>query len=113
MRMITYAAMLSLLVAGYPAHADKDHDGHGKEVQHQEEATHAGQGKVVSVDRNAGTVKIAHGPIESLNWKSMTMDFKAHDPAMLNDLKPGMAVKFDLMKMGGGYHVMKIALAPN
>jgi len=76
-------------------------------------ATHVGRGKVVSVDNQAGTVKLTHDPIKSLKWPKMTMDFKAHDPAMLKDLKPGTQVDFELAKMDGGYHVMKISPSAN
>lgn len=71
-------------------------------------ATHTGRGKIVSVDSATGTVKITHDPIASLKWPKMTMDFKAHDAALLTDLKPGMKVDFELMKMDGAYHIMKI-----
>jgi Cu(I)/Ag(I) efflux system membrane fusion protein len=72
-------------------------------------ATHTGRGKVISVDIQTGTVKLNHDPIKSLKWPKMTMDFKAHDPALLKDLKPGDQVDFELTKMGGGYLIMKIS----
>jgi Cu/Ag efflux protein CusF len=43
----------------------------------------------------------------------MTMDFKAHDPATLKDLKPGTPVDFELKKMGGGYLITKITPSSN
>lgn len=70
--------------------------------------THAGHGKVISVDSQAGTVKLTHDPMKSLKWPKMTMDFKVHDAAMLKDIKPGTQVDFELMKMDGAYHIMKI-----
>ena len=33
--------------------------------------------------RNGGAVTIAHGPVASLKWPGMTMDFKVKDPALL------------------------------
>ncbi|WP_206091120.1 copper-binding protein, partial [Providencia stuartii] len=36
---------------------------------------HEAIGTVKSVDPAAGTVTLAHGPIKSLNWPSMTMGF--------------------------------------
>ena len=76
-------------------------------------ATHAGRGKVNSVDMDAGTINLTHDPIKSLKWPKMTMDFKAHDPLLLKDLKPGEQVDFELTKMEGSYHVMKISPSPN
>lgn len=90
-----------------------DEPGDSRKAEAGMEATHAGRGKVVSVDSQAGTVKLTHDPIKSLKWPKMTMDFKAHDPAMLKDLKPGVQVDFELMKMGGGYHIMKISPSTN
>ena len=34
-------------------------------------------GKVEAVDATAGTVTIAHGPVDALKWPAMTMTFKA------------------------------------
>jgi Cu/Ag efflux protein CusF len=65
-------------------------------------------GKVNSVDTAAGKVNISHDAIRELKWPKMTMDFQAHDPAMLRSIKPGMEVNFDLMKMDGIYHLVKI-----
>ena len=69
---------------------------------------HAGRGKVIAMDKQAGTVKLTHDPIKSLKWPKMTMDFKAHDAALLKDIKPGDQVDFEIMKMDGAYHIMKI-----
>ena len=91
-------------IAVQPSIAADEHDGAAK---------HAGRGKVISVDIQAGTVKLKHDPIKSLKWPTMTMDFKAHDPAMLKDLKPGAEVDFELMKMEGKYRLTKIAPSAN
>ncbi|HEV8644444.1 MAG TPA: copper-binding protein [Burkholderiales bacterium] len=105
MKTVFIAASLALsMTVLQPAIAAEDH-----EKEATAAATHVGRGKVVSVDNQAGTVKLTHDPIKSLKWPKMTMDFKAHDPAMLKDVKPGAQVDFELMKMGGGYHIMKIS----
>ncbi|MBL0011360.1 MAG: copper-binding protein [Nitrosomonas sp.] len=36
---------------------------------------------VKAIDMNQGIVKLAHGPIASLKWPSMTMNFKIKDRA--------------------------------
>lgn len=103
---------LALSMTGWSAMAADEHSGphgEGHKSEAGTEATHVGRGKVVDVDNKAGTVKLAHDPIPSLKWPKMTMDFKAHDPATLAQVKPGMQVDFELMKMGGAYHVMKIS----
>lgn len=110
--MKNYAAAVAFafLAAGVPAFAADEHGAHGDGAGPQEaRPMHAGRGKVVAVDVKAGTVKIAHDPIASLRWNRMTMDFKVQDAAMLDRIEPGMLVKFELMKMGGVYHIMGIS----
>jgi len=71
----------------------------GMEAQKKtEQASHQGIGKVVSVDKTKLTVKLTHEAIKSLGWPGMTMDFKVADAALLDDLKTGDAVKFELGK---------------
>lgn len=116
MKTAFLAASLALSMAALPpAMAADEQDAHGD--HHKPEtttaATHAGRGKVNSVNLEAGTVNLTHDPIKSLKWPGMTMDFKAHDPALLKDLKPGDQVDFDLMKIGGGYQIMKISPSTN
>jgi Cu/Ag efflux protein CusF len=107
MKRYILAVVIAFLAGGIPAFAGDEHGGHG-DGKHKAGPVHAGSGKVIAVDANAGRVKIAHEPIESLRWRKMIMDFAAHDKALLQGIEPGMQVKFELMKMGGGYHVMKI-----
>jgi hypothetical protein len=40
-------------------------------------AGHQAEGTVDSVDAKAGTVSLSHGPVASLKWPAMTMEFKA------------------------------------
>ncbi|HEY5898669.1 MAG TPA: efflux RND transporter periplasmic adaptor subunit [Burkholderiales bacterium] len=68
---------------------------------------HRGTGKVTSVDAKAGTVEIEHGPIASLQWPAMSMQFKAKEPSMLERLKPGQAVEFDLSQGAPGEFVIE------
>ncbi len=59
-------------------------------------ASHQGTGKVVSVDRAKLRVKLAHEPIESLGWSGMEMDFSVAKASLLDGLKAGDAVRFEL-----------------
>lgn len=116
MKAAFLAASLALsMTALPPAMAADEQDAHSD--HHKPEttaaATHAGRGKVNSVNLEAGTVNLTHDPIKSLKWPGMTMDFKAHDPALLKDLKPGDQVDFELMKMAGGYQITKILPSAN
>jgi Cu/Ag efflux protein CusF len=65
-------------------------------------------GVVNSINAAAGRVNITHDPVPELKWPAMKMNFKAHDPAMLKDLEPGMTVDFEIQKMGNEYHLTSI-----
>ncbi len=68
---------------------------------------HHASGTVKSVNREKGTVSIAHGAIASLNWPAMTMTFKA-SPEMLEALKPGSPVDFSFVQSGRNYTITSI-----
>lgn len=63
---------------------------------------HKAEGVVDSVDAKAGTVGISHGPIASLKWPAMTMEFKVANEALLKDLQPGARVTFEFVERGPG-----------
>jgi Cu/Ag efflux protein CusF len=68
--------------------------------------SHPGKGTVNSVDAKAGKINLSHGPIASLAWPAMTMDFEVQDKASLNKLKPGQKVTFTLIEVRKGKYVI-------
>ncbi len=88
--------------------------GGGKPAQEQAPATkspaagagHKAEGTVDSVDAKTGMVSISHGPVESLKWPGMTMEFKVANDALLKDLKPGAAVAFEFVERQPGEWVI-------
>ena len=68
--------------------------------------TFMAQGKINGINPDAGTVNITHGPIKALAWPAMTMSFPVQDKAMLNGLKAGETVNFDLAKDSAGRYVI-------
>jgi len=71
--------------------------------------THRGEGTVTAVDPAQASVTLAHGPIASLQWPAMSMDFKVKDAALLRALKPGQKIVFDLAgEAGGEYQIVRI-----
>jgi RND family efflux transporter MFP subunit len=68
----------------------------GKDVGHQADGT------VEEVDSKAHTVSISHGPVASLNWPAMTMEFKPANDALLRTLKPGARVAFEFVERQPG-----------
>jgi len=69
-------------------------------------AGHQGEGTVEEVDGKTGTVSLSHGPIASLKWPAMTMEFKAANAALLQDLKPGTKVAFEFVERAPGEWVI-------
>ena len=68
---------------------------------------HRASGTVRAVDTQGGTVEIEHGPIASLQWPAMTMEFAARDKALLAGLKAGQPVEFDLSQGKPGEYVIE------
>lgn len=66
-----------------------------------------GNGTVTAIDKAAGTVTLDHGPIPEANWPAMTMAFKAK-PELLDSVKVGDKVAFDLALKDGAGEVMAI-----
>ena len=62
------------------------------------QASPQGTGKVVSVDRAKLRIKLAHDPVKSLGWPAMVMDFNVTNASLLDGLKEGDAVQFELGK---------------
>lgn len=73
---------------------------------------HKGSGTVEAVDARSGALEIAHGPIPSLKWPAMRMEFKVKDPAMLAAVKKGEAVEFEFAESAPGeFMIERIAPA--
>jgi Cu(I)/Ag(I) efflux system membrane fusion protein len=68
---------------------------------------HKGKGTVDALDASRGTVEITHGPIPSLKWPAMTMEFKVKDKAMLAGVKKGQAVEIDITQGAPGEFVIE------
>ena len=67
---------------------------------------HAAEGTVESVDSKSGAVSIAHGPVASLKWPGMTMEFKVKDPALLRGMKAGAKISFEFTERAPGEWVV-------
>ena len=86
-----------------------DADSH---ADHAAPASHSGTGVVKKVDASTARLTIAHGPIASLDWPAMTMDFGVTDKALLAAAKTGQQVDFEFAESGGAYVVSRIAVKP-
>jgi Cu(I)/Ag(I) efflux system periplasmic protein CusF len=66
-------------------------------------------GEVTKVDESAGKITIKHGPMKKFDMEDgMTMVFRASDPAMLKQVKPGDKIKFEADKINGQFTVVKV-----
>ena len=64
--------------------------------------TNLAQGEVTKIDAKQGKMTVRHGPIPSLDMtESMTMVFRVKDKAMLESVKPGDKIEFDVERLNG------------
>lgn len=70
---------------------------------------HQAEGTVEDMDAKTSTVTLAHGPVASLKWPAMSMEFKVAHGGLLKELKPGAAVAFEFVERGLGEWVITAA----
>jgi Cu(I)/Ag(I) efflux system periplasmic protein CusF len=71
--------------------------------------THKASGVVNKIDMQHSTINLTHGPIKSLGWSGMTMDFMVKETSLLKSVKPGQKVSFEVMKEESGkYYISSI-----
>ena len=68
--------------------------------------SHQADGTVDSVDAKAGTISLSHGPVPSLKWPAMTMEFKAANASLLQGLKPGAKIAIEFIERQPGEWVI-------
>lgn len=55
-----------------------------------------GTGKITAINATAGTLTLDHQAIPAVGWDAMSMGFTTTDPVVLEDLKVGDIVAFEL-----------------
>lgn len=72
--------------------------------------TAAARGVVRSIDNEARTVTIEHGPVPEMNWPPMTMAFGLSNPRQLRGIRPGNRVefRFERRQQGDRYMLERI-----
>jgi Cu/Ag efflux protein CusF len=69
-------------------------------------------GQVTKIDEAAGKITIRHGPLKKFDMEDgMVMVFRAGDPAMLKQVKPGDRIKFVPERINGQFTVTRIEKA--
>ncbi len=89
-----------------PVYADSTHDHMSMDANAVAAVTHKGQGTVNKVDTTTDTINLTHTPIKTLSWSGMTMDFKVKDKSILNKIKTGTKVDFEISKAPDGTFVI-------
>ena len=69
-------------------------------------------GTLEAIDLGTRSLTLSHAPIPELKWPRMTMDFQLADPALVQGIAPGSAVRFSF-EVGepGEYVVTRIEAA--
>ena len=100
------------LKAGGPADASKS--GSGSASPADNSAEHRGEARVEKI--SGDTVTLSHGPIASLKWPDMTMDFRAPKGGLPRNVAAGDRVAFSFKARGDGQfeltHIAPMAPAP-
>ncbi len=88
------------------------HGAHHHKADTEAEANQAaaqvrkGQGTIDKVDAAAGIVTLTRDSLKGLGWPDMAMEYPVKDKAMLDKIKVGMKVDFELTKEPDGAFVM-------
>lgn len=67
---------------------------------------HQASGTLESIDAKGGIVTITHGPVPSLKWPPMTMDFILANPGLLGATRNGSPIDIEFVERGPGEWVI-------
>lgn len=104
-KTLVTTALFAMLGAVAPvAFAQADHAAHHGSASAPaavESEARLAEGTVKEIDKSAGKLTIAHGPLESLGMPPMTMAFRAAEPGLLDQVKVGDRIRFAVEKVRG------------
>ncbi len=67
---------------------------------------HRAEGAIETIDLKSGTVEISHGPVPSLKWPAMSMEFAVANGGLLQGYKLGDMVAFEFVERKPGEWVV-------
>jgi len=67
---------------------------------------HRAEGAIEAIDLKSGTVEISHGPVPSLKWPAMSMEFALAHDALLQGYKVGDMISFEFVERKPGEWVV-------
>jgi len=94
------AALLSMPVLA------ADHSSHAMAQASAAGESQLSEGVVKKVDKAAGKVTLAHGPLTNLGMPGMTMAFRVKEAAWLDRMKTGDKIRFRAEQVGSAYTVV-------
>lgn len=104
MKKVIYSSVLVVLLATSATamagdmsgmnHADMQNMGHASTAM----KGHKAEGVLNSIDLTNLKINLTHGPVKSLGWPGMTMNFSIKDAAILKGIQPGQKVAFEIVK---------------
>ena len=111
-RHLLAPALATLLLAGVPlaASANAEHGSHaGHTAMHAPAAAALADGIVKKLDKAAGRVTIAHGPLPN-GMPAMTMPFALKDASWFGKLREGQKIRFSMEDVKGVLTVQQLEL---
>lgn len=108
-RLLAAAALSVAFLAPYSAFSQTSKEP-GTTAMGQSAATT--DGEVRKIDKDAGKLTIKHGEIKSLEMPPMTMVFTVKNTALLERVKAGDKVKFNVIREDGKMVLTDIQLVP-
>lgn len=100
--LIALASLITL-----PAQAANEHAGHGMANHAAASPTQMVEATVKKVDKSAGKVTLAHGPLVNLNMPAMTMAFKVREAGWIEQMKAGQKIRFVADNVDGAMTVVQ------
>jgi membrane fusion protein, copper/silver efflux system len=82
----------------------QQHAGHGQ----PKPKTYTAMGKVISIDKDAGSITLDHEAVKELNWPGMKMGFTLTEMKLAEGLASGDSVHFTFAKGDDGYVISSI-----
>ena len=66
------------------------------------------EAEVKKINSDTGKIMLKHGPIKNLDMPPMTMVFTVKNPALINDVKVGDKIMFNVVSESGNYVITDI-----
>jgi Cu(I)/Ag(I) efflux system membrane fusion protein len=80
--------------------------GHGGHAAPAKTVGHSAEGTIESIDLKAGALTVSHGPVPSLKWPAMSMEFAVANSTLLQGYQAGDAVAFEFVERQPGEWVV-------